>query len=103
MVQKRLQKRLFFSRIERSAIAIQIAMFSGIAQATLVLNKVIDAENNEENVKDMKKLIYDLIYIYNGCVTSDATEELEEFQFDWNKCSPVQITEICYKSFETTE
>ena len=28
----------------------------------------------------MKKLIYDLMYMDNGCVTSNATEELQEFQ-----------------------
>ena len=37
---------------------------------------LIDTENDTEEMKNFKKLIYDLIYMDNGCVTTNCSQEL---------------------------
>ena len=41
---------------------------------------IVDAEHDALKIKDTKKLIYDLIYMDNGCITTEQTEELEELK-----------------------
>ena len=39
---------------------------------------IIDSASDDENVKNMKKLVYDLTYMDNGCITANSLDELGE-------------------------